>query len=703
MIPVHLATAQKRDTLSVLSLEEVVVTAQKQQEKAQEIPLSLSILSGKEIQRQRLWYLKDLTSWIPNLYASHSGDGRNVTGIRGIVTTSYDPAVATYVDGVIQFDLDTYFNALIDVERIEVLRGPQGTLYGRNAMGGVINVITRQQSNDQRGVFGVDLGNYGLQRYHMSMKTPIIKDKLFLGASGLLEYQNGFFTNEFNQSPFDKRQMGMGNYFLRYQTNTAWSFQFNVKHQLTDNYGAFPLASSIGAALEKPFILNQNAVSKMEDAIFNSSLVIQHQGEKIDFHSQTAYQQNSRIYKSPLDGDFSPLDIVAIINDYGGKWNRVKAWTQEMRWSSSLNSKSSYSWVAGVFGFLQEEPTKQGTYFGKDAGLFGVPLTNFTSININEGKNKGFAAFGQSKYVLNPNWDLTFGLRFDREIRSLMGYQEFAMGNGTPFPISPNVNATASFNAFSPKLGLTHHWREGSLVYTSFARGFRAGGITPVGSDPSVIPMKPFDPERSENFELGFKNEWLDKGLRFNATGFYTWVSNIQVPQLVLPDAIVITTNEGNLRSVGAEMELTKFWRKHWMLTWNGGYTNAKFQNLTIAGDEGNQDFKGKRQIFTPDMTSNVIGQYQRQLSVAHDLAFSVRLEWQFLGKTYFDLENQLWQDPYQRINGRISLQKGQWELAFWGRNMANTKYIDYAYNFGAAHLGDPATFGASLRVELFK
>ncbi|WP_315816025.1 TonB-dependent receptor plug domain-containing protein [Paraflavitalea speifideaquila] len=123
----------------------------------------------------RLWNTKDITAIVPNLYSADPGDNRNVTSIRGITTTSYDPAVATYIDGVNQFGLDTYISQLSDIERIEVLRGPQGTLYGRNAMGGVINIITKQPGNHLTGFAEANMGNYGQHRIAAGIRTPLIK------------------------------------------------------------------------------------------------------------------------------------------------------------------------------------------------------------------------------------------------------------------------------------------------------------------------------------------------------------------------------------------------------------------------------------------------------------------------------------------------------------------------------------------------
>src|SRR4029079_5774078 len=160
-------------------LDEVIVTAEKKEENVQAIPSSISALNAKSINDYRLWNSKDITAIVPNLYSANPGDGRNVTSIRGITSSSYDPAVTTYIDGVNQFTLDTYIPQLFDVERIEVLRGPQGTLYGRKAMGGVINIITRQPTNKPNGFLEVSAGNYGLQRYTGAIRTPLVKDKLF--------------------------------------------------------------------------------------------------------------------------------------------------------------------------------------------------------------------------------------------------------------------------------------------------------------------------------------------------------------------------------------------------------------------------------------------------------------------------------------------------------------------------------------------
>ncbi|WP_194778449.1 TonB-dependent receptor [Pararhodonellum marinum] len=696
----QLSAQNNPDTLTTRQLEQVTVTAQKQTENLQDVPVSVTSFGAMEIQNLRLWNNEGLSGFAPNLYAAHSGDGRTVMGIRGIATTSYDPAVVTYIDGVLQFGLDTYFNTLLDVERIEVLRGPQGTLYGRNAMGGVINIITQQPTNTTKGFVGVDIGNYGLQRYSAGIKTPLVKDKLFLGVSGLWENHDGFFTNDFDGSKFDRRRALMGNYYLRYLATNRLAFTLNLKHNNNRNFGAFPLAGSIEQALENPFRVNQNAVTRMVDDVFNVSLSAEYTAENYTLTSQTAFQSNYRIYEEPIDGDFSPLDIVSIVNNFGREWNRVKVWTQEIRLASVRKPETKISWHTGVFGFLQDDPVRQGIYFGENADLFGSPFTDFTQITTNVGNNYGMAWFGQGTYHLDPKWDVTFGLRFDYESRELTANQEVIFGSNPPILTQGDTTGKASFNAFSPKVILSRNLAENRLLFLSYSRGFRAGGITQLSSDPGEIPLLGFDPEFSDNFELGFKSDWMDNRLRWNASLFYTLVSDVQVPILILPDAIVVTTNEGSLISKGVESELTGLIGKKTMLSWNVGFTDARFTNLNLGGEGNGEDLSGNRQLFTPDFTSSLIAQYQTDISSEKNLSLIARAEWIWIGNTYYDLANTLKQDPYHLVNSRIALRKDKLELALWARNMLDTKYVNFAYNFGAAHLGNPATFGLSARFD---
>lgn len=683
-------------------LEEVIVTAQKREENPQRVPFSISSLSSKQVQEYRLWNSRDITALVPNLYSADPGDNRNLVSIRGITTASYDPAVATYIDGVNQFGLDTYMAELLDIERIEILRGPQGTLYGRNAMGGVINIITKQPSNQTSGFAEISYGNYGQQRYSAGIRTPLIKNKLFLGVSGLFRKQDGFYKNLYNNTDFDRQHVAMGNYYLKYLANERLNFTLNVKHVANRNHGTFPIVSSIEEAFANPFKLNQNSIGKMIDNTINSSLSINYTGRAFNFSSQTAYQSNYRYYTNPVDGDFSSIDGVSIINDYGSDWNKVKVGTQEFRFSSPASMHSRFSWIAGAYGFYNDNPVKQGTHFGADGELVGAPFPDFTSININKGTSYGLAFYGQGTYHITPQLDLTAGLRYDYEHRKQIVSSEFQQDGEATMVTLPDTASKAHFKAFSPKVSLSYHIAETHTAYATYSRGFRTGGITQLSSDPSQPPLYPYKPEYSNNFEIGIKNTFFNNRLRLNIAGFYTNVTDAQVPTLVLPEAIIITRNAGKLTSKGAELELAATPVKGLEIAYNFGYTKAEYSELVLAANGEQVTLKGNRQIFTPNVTSMLAVQYGYDLGSAKKLKLIARGEWRYLGSQYFDLANQLKQDAYSLFNARIGLSSRRWELSLWGRNLGDKKYIDYAYNFGAARLGNPKTYGISVRVNFF-
>ncbi|RYY21263.1 MAG: TonB-dependent receptor, partial [Sphingobacteriaceae bacterium] len=546
------------------------------------------------------------------LYTSNPGDNRNVTSLRGISTTSYDPAVSTYIDGVSQFSLDTYIAQLFDIEQIEILRGPQGTLYGRNSMGGVINIITKKPTNQTQGFAGAELGNYGKQRYTFGLRAPLIKNKLFFGVSGLYSHLDGFYNNLYNNTKFDRQSALVGNYFLKYLAGTDWVFTLNVKHNENRNKGAFPLAISPETALNNPYQVDQNAVTKMVDNLFNTSLSINYSGSDFNFTSQTAYQSNHRYYQQPIDGDFSAADAVSIVNNYGRRWNKVQVLTQDLRFTSPAKTNSAFKWTSGIYGFYQDNPVKQGTYFGTDAALVGSPISNFTSINTNKGSNFGIAFYGQGTYALSDNLDFTLGLRYDYEHQKQQIKGEFQADGANAVVTQADTAAKTAYHAFSPKAGLALHLSENNLLYGTYSRGFRTGGISQLSSDPSQPPLYAYQPEYSNNFEIGTKNTFLNNRLRLNLTAFYTLVNHAQVPTLILPDAITITQNVGKLHSKGLEFELAATPFIGLEISNNIGFTQAKYTDLVLNNNGETISGNNNRPIFSPKGTAVTAIQYSK-------------------------------------------------------------------------------------------
>jgi iron complex outermembrane recepter protein len=688
---------------AAVQLDAVVVSAQKREESLQKVPLSITALSAKQVQEYRLWNSKELTAIVPNLYAANPGDDRNVTAIRGIATTSYDPAIATYIDGVNQFSLDTYMAQLWDVERIEVLRGPQGTLYGRNAMGGVINVITKQPGNATTGFAELTAGNFGQLRINAGIRTPVIKNKLFAGAALAYQKRDGFYTNDFYKRSFDEQYTVAGNYYLKYQAVGGLQLALNVKHQHHRNKGAFPLVNGATEALANPFHLSQNAVATMVDNTLNVSLTASRSGKNFDFSAQTAYQQNRRYYNQPLDGDFSPIDGITIINDYPGNWNRVKVLTQELRLHSPAAAAKRIKWTAGSYLFFQDNPTKQAVRFGKDAAFVGAPDINFSIINATKAKSYGLAFYGQVRYAVTQHLHIIGGLRYDAEKKTYAirgDYQKDPAPNPV-FATRPDTSARIRFHAFSPKLGIACAIGKHSDLFATYSRGYRTGGLTALSSDPSQPPLYPYLPEYSNNMELGIKHNLFDHRLQLNITAFYTLVTDAQVPTLLLPDAVTVTKNAGRLSSRGIELELAAKPARGLQLDYHVGYTHAKYQNLKLSQNGTAVNLSGKRQIFTPATTSMLALQYSCTLGGRLPLQLVARGEWMHLGKQYFDLANTIAQNGYGLLNARLGVSLKRWALLLWARNLGDKKYLAYAYDFGAVHLGNPKTMGLSVSVGL--
>jgi iron complex outermembrane receptor protein len=289
--------------------------------------------------------------------------------------------------------------------------------------------------------------------------------------------------------------------------DAKWAFTVNVKHQNNRNNGPFPLAYSPDA-LDNPFKLSQNAVAKMIDNTLNASLVVNHVGRGFNVTSQTAWQDNYRYYNAPLDGDFSPIDAVTIINNYGKDWNNVKVITEELRFTSPSNKTSPLKWTAGAYFFHQDNPTKSATHFGEDAGMIGVPDSNFTTINISKAKNTGIAFYGQINYSINKKLELIGGLRYDYQNNKLSvrgEYEKEGVGN---FVTQPDTSASAHFSAVSPKVGLSFHATQNNNLFATYSRGYRTGGLTQLSSDPS-------QPTRSRQPRVrGLQRPRRDRGIQ---------------------------------------------------------------------------------------------------------------------------------------------------------------------------------------------
>ena len=686
---------------SYRKLDDIVVSANKNDALYYNTAGSITSIGSKQIKDLRLWDIQDLTGLAPNFNLAQSGDNRNIAFIRGVGTTSYEQAVSTYIDGVAQFTLDSYIPQLNDIEKIEILNGPQGTLYGRNAMAGVINITTRKPINKPSFNAGVSLAGFGQKRFNAAAQLPLIKDKLFGSISVLHDTRNGYFTNDFTGKNFDNQKQTGLNFQLRYFITKRWITQLDHKSYWGENDGAFPLSSDITEALKKPFHLSQDQQSTMHDRTTNNSIVVKYKGEKVDLSIQNSLQQNYRYYHDVLDADFSAYNIVGIYNNYGKDYNFSRAFTQEIRLSSKDQSSSKLKWIVGTYLYNQYSPTKQATVFGKNADFIGAPMNDFSVINNNTSKNNGLAIYANATYNITDKLSIISGIRFDRENRKLSVSSAFEKKPDPAIVTNPEATDKISYSAISPKVGIQFTPKENSLIYLTYNRGFRTGGLTSITSDPSQVPLIGYKPEYSNSIEAGIRSESKNKKVRSGFIVFYTIVNDLQIPTLVLPDAITITNNAGKLESKGIEYELNAIIFKGLTMNYTGGMTDARFKSFK-TGQNGNIiDLAGKRQIFTPLSTDFISFQYQRKLDKAKNIEMMLRAEYKFFGKQYFDVSNNIKQDQYGLLNLKAGIEYKNTELSIWSRNTGNQKYIAYAYDFGAVYLGNPRVVGMSLAVKL--
>jgi iron complex outermembrane receptor protein len=257
-----------------------------------------------------------------------------------------------------------------------------------------------------------------------------------------------------------------------------------------------------------------------------------------------------------------------------------------------------------------------------------------------------------------------------------------------------DTTGKSSYGAFSPKLGIQYQPSAHELMYLSFSRGFRSGGMTSISSDPSQVPLSAYNPEFSNMFEAGIKGKDKNNQFRYAIAVFYNKVMDIQTPLLVLPDAVTIIQNAGEMNAWGMEVEMELKLAKGLSVQYSGGLTSAKYAVLGVVSNGAQVDLSGNKQVFTPSSTNYFATQYQTSIA-AHELMF--RLEYNHIGKQFFDLANTIEQEAYGLVNFRSSIRTKHFDISFWGRNLMGKKYINYAYDFGAAHLGNPRMIGIGL------
>ena len=396
-------------------LDEVVVSSEKKEEKLQKTPLAVSVLNAQQLKNYRIWDVRDQTAVVSDLFViEHSGSaGANFVYVRGIMGFTPEQSVATYIDGVYQFDYWSAPSPYNNIERIEILRGPQGRLYGRNSLAGAINVITKQPTNTTTAQVELNVGNYGLQRYSAAINTPIIKNKLFLGADIMYTQRGAVFTNQ--GKGYDPQYGQAFGVNLKYLANNKLSFDFNVKEKFSKDHGAYPWQtfSNIDTLIKSPgaYNISYSNLNIEQLANINTSFTVRYSAKKFNIISISAYNNFHQNYPGNLDGDYTVADIFSYYVTYLHDQNNF---SQEVRISSKENN-SKFKCLGGMYPFSQKYD--KVTTFNYDTGAvaLGYAPSLYSSVNYNPVHNTCISFFGQLGYNLSSKWTITLGRRFDYE------------------------------------------------------------------------------------------------------------------------------------------------------------------------------------------------------------------------------------------------------------------------------------------------
>ncbi len=642
---------------------------------------SVTVLSGEQVRPGGIANTRELGTYLPNVTVFDANNDRSpkfsVRGLRENNFATGDPAIGFYVDDIPYTDLNSRGLALFDVEQIEFLRGPQPGLFGANGPGGVINIVTRQPSDELEGRGSVTLGNYDQQIYEASLRGPIVAEKLSLGLSGLFSRREGFVHNDFLDTHPDDKETLAGRAQLRWTPSESWDFSL-VLHGQKFNDGFVP--TYYRGHDKDLFSVKRDFDGYVDTETWGTAFKGSFENEAVKVTSVTSY----RNWRQDLLQDF---DFTEMRVRLGFAKPELDQWSQELRVQSN-DETQDLKWLGGLYFSDSRLENETGSVELLVPPPFPNRIRTFSETEANT-----YAAFGQATYTVWDKLDLTAGLRFTYDNRSL------ARDRRNPFHPAPRViyDTEDHFTDVSPKFGITYHCADNIETYASISRGYQSGGFNT--SNDSEAGAK-FNPSHSWHYEIGSKTRWLEERFFVNAALFYTDFENYQVYRINnLDPSTAYLVNADSVRSYGAELDMTVRPCQYLDLSAAFGVTKTEFDDFTDPNNA--QNFDGNDVNFVPDFTAS----FAAQLNLPCN--FYARAEYQAVGNYYLDEANSAKQTAYGLVNARIGYQQEHFEIYVFGRNIFNKEYVNNALDLRNSNPGfadqlirqpgDPMTFGIAL------
>lgn len=727
------------DTTRIIKLNEVIVRSLKETS-PQQMSVSSTLLTTKQINTAQIANVRDLSGQVPNFFIPNYGSAMSTSSyIRGIGSRNSGQSMALYVDNVPYFDKSTFDFDFYDINQIEVLRGAQGTLYGRNAEGGIVNIYTLSPLNYQGTKLSLSLGNYGLINTKVAHYGKFANN-LGYSVSGYYNHDNGFFTNQYTKKSADKETSAGGRLKLDWNITPNFKAQYGVNLDYVDQ-NAFPYGA-YDATTGKTAQPNFNDPSLYTRTTLTNSLFLQYTTKNWILSSITSHQYFKDEMK--MDNDFTTLSMFAM--EQAQKQN---AFNEELILKS--NSKSNYQWSFGATGFSQQLDINAPFYFERDAikyilqpvfnriALQGAPLMTITNdvmtspgtFNTN---TQGGALFHQSTLnnLLFKGLSLTAGLRLDYE-KVKLDYNtgssldvNMKMGPMTiPYHMADSLkgNFAVHFSELLPKLALKYEWSNKQFVYATVSKGYKAGGYNvqmfadlvsdgltssgPALTQDQIFKTISYRPEYSWNYEVGGQCLSFNNHLKSSIALFYINVNDMQLTQFVPNGLGRMISNSGKVESKGVEVSFDANLGGGFSAGLNYGYANATFttysDSVKVNGVYVLKNYKGNHVPYTPQNTLNLSGNYEHSFKNFFVDRIMANVQYNGVGKIYWTEANDISQDFYSQVNAKVCVNKGGLGLELWAKNLLNTKYNTFYFNSSGSEFfqqGKPLQLGATVKFE---
>ncbi len=665
-------------------LEETEITSMRESGRISALPLSAGVLDMQELHRQQTNSLKETGTFIPNLFMPDYGSRlTSPVYIRGIGSRINAPSVGLYVDNIPYFEKSVFEFNLLNVERIEVLRGPQGTLYGRNTMGGLINVYSTSPFKFQGTHLHLTGGNPAYLNTGVSHQQ-LLSDNAGLSVSAGLNRHDGFFKNEYTGNMADQHFSAGSRVRLSWQLSPEWLAEFTTHSEYLDQ-GGYPYAlhdKQTGVTSE----VSYNDPSSYSLLMNSNGLLFNYSTPRVMMQSVSAFQFFSD--NQSIDQDFTPADLVFAIQEQS-----QYMLSQEITARSNHNDR--YQWVFGVFGFYQQLDNDLDIQFGEDAVAFGMVPAEMSRLQYSSNRIHGSAVFHQStlKGLILPKLSLTAGVRLDYEKATLdhLGYMEADFE--TPPPV--DFESALDFYEVLPRFALLYDLFDETNFFAAITRGYKTGGFNVIFESEQD---RSFDPEFSWNYEIGIRGVFLDNRLNLETALFYIDWKNQQIYQMLPSGQGAMLSNAGASVSKGAEVQARALLTSRLKLTANYGYTHATFsKNQPHDG----ADYSGNYIPYIPRFTFFGGLQYRLPVNARILEALLINGGYQVVGRHYWNEANSFHQPAYGLINAMLTLEMRNFFVDLWARNIASEDYHSFSFSaLGNNYVqqGRQATFGMNLR-----